>query len=159
MKIKISKIENRDQKEAYQFCQSIFMELSWNGRFNYGLKNLKEFFSNPGEVFFLAKEGKKIIACAGLKKLSDTEALLKRFYVAEDFRGKGLADLMLEKVKKFAKGKKYKNIVLDAYHNNPRAKKFFQRHSFLLYDPPPYEVWPESEHPEIFEFRKLNLNS
>lgn len=156
--IRIGKIEEEDQKKAYQFCQSIFPELKLDKRFAYGLENLKEFFGKPREIFLLAKENKRIVACAGLKELSKTEALIKRFYVVKDFRGRGLADLMLEKIKKFAKEKKYKSIVLDVPHDNLRAKRFYQRHGFSIFRAASYDGWLESKHPEIFEFRKLNLN-
>jgi len=157
MGIKISKIKDSDQKKAYEFCLSIFNECKWDKKFAYGLENLREFFGKPREIFLLAKEGERIIACGGLKKLSNREALLKRFYVAKSFRGKNLADLILKKIKKFAKEKNYKDIVLDVYRDNLRAKRFFQRRGFLVFNSSPYKSWPESKHPEIFEFRKLNL--
>lgn len=158
MKIKISGIEDNDQEKAHQFCQSIFYELKIDKRFSYGLENLKEFFSKPGEIFLLAKEDERIIACAGLKKLSKTKGLIKRFYVAKDFRGKGLADLMLERIKRFTKEKNYKSIVLDVPHDNLRARRFYQRHGFSVFNPSSYKNWPESKHPKIFEFRKLELD-
>lgn len=157
MRIKISTIKDKDREKASKFCQSIFPELKLSKRFAYGLGDLKEFFSKPGEIFLLAKEDERIIACAGLKKLSNTEGLLKRFYVAKDFRGKGLADLMMKKIKKFAKEKKYKSIVLDIPHDNIRAKRFYQKQGFSIFKPLSYKNWPESKYPEIFEFRKLNL--
>lgn len=158
MAIKIGKIENRELEKVCQFCQSIFAELKWDKKFAYGLKNLKKFFGRPKEIFLLAKEGERIIACGGLKKISDREALLKRFYVAKDFRGEGLADVMLKRLKSFAKEKNYKSIVVDIFRNNLRAKKFFQRRGFSVFSPTPDEGWPETKYPEMFEFRKLNLN-
>lgn len=157
MGIKISKIEERDLKKAYQFCLSIFNEMKWPKIFAYGLKNLKEFFNGPGEIFLLARKEERIVACAGLKRLSDKEAFIKRFYVAKDFRGKGLADLMLEKIKEFAKEKNYQTIFLDIFQDNIRAKRFFQKCNFQIFSPPPMKKWPESQHPEKFEFRKLKL--
>ncbi len=129
-----------------------------NKKFAYGLEDLKEFFSKPEDIFLLAKKGERIIACAGLKKLSKTKGLLKRFYVAKDFRGKGLAGLMLERIKRFAKGKNYKSIVLDVPYDNLRARRFYQRHDFSVFNPSPYKGWLESKHPKIFEFRKLELD-
>lgn len=156
--IRIGEIEERDQEKAYWFCLAIFEELKWDKRFTYGLNNLKDFFNKPREIFLVAKKEERIIACAGLKELSKKEALIKRFYVAKDFRGKGLSELMLKKIKKFAKDKNYKTIFLDIYQDNIRAKRFFQRHGFSVFTPILNENWPESKHPEIFEFRKLGLN-
>lgn len=157
MQVEISKIKDKDLEQAQEFCLFIFEELGWDKNFSYGLDNLKEFFGGAREVFFLAKEKEKIIACAGLKELSGAEGLIKRFYVAKEFRGKGLADLMLRKIKQFAKEKNYKTIVLDIFRDNIRAKKFFKKHRFVVFNPYPHENWLESQHPKIFAFKKLEL--
>jgi len=157
MEIKIRKIEEKDVDWAHQFCIGIFEELGWDKRFVYGLKNLKRFFSGPKEVFFIAKKGKENIACGGIKRLSKTNGLIKRFYIAKEFRGKGLAELMLKKIKEFAKREGYKTLVLDIFKNNIRAKKFFQKQGLIVFKPRPRENCVESQHPEAFEFRKLNL--
>ena len=155
--IKIVKIKDGDIKQAHRFCIGIFEELGWDKRFNYGLENLKEFFNNPKEAFFLAKEGKKIIGCGGLKNLSEREGLLKRLYIDKEFRGRGLAQRLFEKIKKFAVKKNYKVIVLDTFKNNFRAQKFYQKQGFRSFKPKPNENWKESHCPELFEFRKLKL--
>ncbi len=157
MEIKIRKIEEKDVDQAYKFCIGIFEEFGWDKRFIYGLENLKEFFHGDREVFLVAKLKEEIVACAGLKELSKTDGLIKRFYVAKEFRGKGLAYSMLEKIKELAKEKNYKSIVVDIFQNNIRAKRFFQRHDFLVFKPEPCENWLESKHHKLFEFRKLNL--
>ena len=156
MKIKIEEIKEKDIKQAYQFCIGIWDELSWDKSFSYELENLKEFFNNSKEVFLLAKK-ERIIGCGGLKNLSKKEGLLKRFYVAKEFRGKGLASLLLQDIKEFAKKQDYKFIVLDVFKDNLRAQKFFKKHRFELFNPEPNKRWKESERPDIFEFRVLEL--
>lgn len=157
MEIKIGKIKDGEQKMAYRFCLGIFEELNWPKEFVYGFENLKEFFNGKREVFFLAKLQEKIVGCGGVKELSKTDGLIKRFYIAKEFRGKGLADLMLEKIKQFAKKKNYKTIVLDIFQDNIRAKKFFQKKGFSIFNPGPCENWVESQHPKTFQFRKIDL--
>ena len=157
MGIKIEKIEDKDVEKAKQFCLGIFEELSWPKEFVYGFENLKEFFNGNREAFLVAKLKKEIIACAGLKELSKTDGLIKRFYVAKEFRGKGLAELMLKKIKQFAKKKNYKIIVVDIFQNNIRAKKFFQKQGFVVFSPKARNNWVESQHLKAFQFRKLDL--
>lgn len=157
MGIKIEKIEDKDVEKVKQFCLGIFEELNWDKSFVYGFENLKEFFNGNREVFLVAKLKQKIVACGGVKELSKTNGLIKRFYVAKEFRGKGLAELMLEKIKKFAKREGYKTLVLDIFKNNIRAKKFFQKQGLIVFKPGPRENWIESQHPKIFEFRKIGL--
>lgn len=157
MAVKIGKIEDRDGKKAKRFCLGIFKEMDWPKEFAYGFDNIKEFFKGEREVFFLAKFSGKIVVCGGLKELSKDEGLIKRFYVAKEFRGKGLAQKMLDKIKDFAKKKNYKTIMVDIFQNNERAKKFFQKQGFEVFNSDIRENWPESSHPDKFEFRKINL--
>ena len=157
MGIKIEKIEDKDVEKVKQFCLGIFEELGWDKKFVYGFENLKEFFNGDREVFLVAKLKQEIVACGGVKELSKTDGLIKRFYMAKDFRGKGLADLMLKKIKEFAKEKNYKSIVVDIFQDNIRAKKFFQKQGLIVFKPRPRENWLESKHPKMFEFRKLNF--
>lgn len=156
--IKIGIIKDEDREKVYRFCLSIFDEMGWDKRFRYGLENLKKTFGGKREVFFIAKKDGGIIACAGLKNLTDKIALMKRFYVAKEFRGKGLAGLMFEKIKNFAKKNKYESIVLDVFRDNIRAQKFYQKKGFKIFNPEPDKNWLESQNPQLFEFRKLDLN-
>ncbi|MBM3250858.1 MAG: GNAT family N-acetyltransferase [Candidatus Nealsonbacteria bacterium] len=157
MGIEIREIKEKDKKGMYKFCLGIFEEMGWDKNFTYGLDNLKKFFGGEREIFIVAKLGKKIMACAGLKELSKKDGLIKRFYVAKEFRGRGLAGLMLKIIKKFAREKNYKTIMVDIFQDNLRAKKFFQKKGFSIFNPSPRENWPESKHPKLFEFKKLEL--
>jgi ribosomal protein S18 acetylase RimI-like enzyme len=159
MKIKIEKIREKDVKKAYEFCIGIWDEMGWDKRLAEGLRNLKKYFDGNREVFFLGKKGKDIIASIGLQDLSKDKGLMMRFYVAEDFRGKGVAALMLENVKEFAKSKGYKDIVLDVFKTNLRAKKFYKKHGFKAFHPDPkkYDKWKDAQHPDLFDFKILKL--
>lgn len=156
MSVKIEKIQEKDVGKAHEFCVGIFDELGWDKKFAYGLENLKDYFSRPKEAFFLVKQ-EEIIGCGGIKNISEQEGLLKRFYIDKDFRGKGLAVLMLKNLKEFAKQQNYKMIVLDVFQDNIRAKRFFEKNGFEPFKPVLNENWKESQHPELFEFRKLEL--
>jgi len=155
--IKISEIKEGDIKNVYKFCLGIFEELNWDKRFSYGLKNLKDFFDGPREIFFIAKKGKEIIGCVGLKELLKDKSLMKRLYVAKDFRGRGMALLLFKKIKRFAKKQDYKVIVLDTFKNNFRAKKFYEKNGFKPFNPKPDKKWKESLRPEIFDYYILKL--
>ena len=156
MQVKIEEIEDKDIGQAYQFCIGIWDELGWDKSFSYELENLKNFFSGPKEIFLLAKQ-KKIVGCAGLKNLSEQEGLLKRFYVARDFRGKGLALMLFEDISRFAREQGYERIVLDVFKDNLRAKRFFEKCGFKPFNPEQNEKWKESKQAGIFEFKVLEL--
>lgn len=158
--IKIRKIQEKDIRKAHDFCMGIWDEHGWNKEFAEGLENLKKYFDGKREVFFLAKKGSKIIASGGVLDLSKDKALMMRFYVAKEFRGKGVADLMLENIKEFAKSQDFKYIVLDTFKTNLRAKKFYKKQGFRSFYPNPkdYKSWRGAQHPDLFDFRILKLS-
>jgi len=156
-KIRIQKIKKEEAKKAEKFCQGIFREMGWEEKFAYGLDDLAESFAGPGQIFLLVKKKEKIIGCAGLKRLSDKKALLKRFYLAKEFRGRGLAYLLFQEIKKFAKRNNYQAILLDVFKDNLRAKKFYQKEGFEVFKPRFNKNWLESQKPELFDYRKLEL--
>lgn len=156
--IRIGKIKEEDINKARIFCESIFDEFGWDKSFAYGLENLKKEFGREREAFFLAKKGQKVVGSAGLKELSEKTSLMKRFYAAQNFRGKGLAKIIFSRLKKFAKEKGYQEILLDVHKVNLRAKRFYEKQGFVLFSPKPYKKWPESKHPEMFDYEKLKLN-
>ncbi len=157
MDIEIRKIEKKDEKKAYLFCIDIFEEMGWDKRFSYDLKNLAKTFGGDREAFFVAIDKGEIVSCGGINCLTDKRALMRRFYTAREFRGKGLASLMLEKIKRFAKENGYEEIVLDVFKNNTRAKKFYKKHGFKKFKPSPCKNWHDLSYPKLFDFQKLKL--
>ena len=156
-RIRIGKIKEEDKEEAYRFCLGIIEEMGWEKKFFTDIDNLPAVFKGEREIFLLAKEEDKIIGCVGLNDLSEKQALMRRFYVAKEFRGKGLAPKLFKRIKKFAKEKNYSTIVLDVFKNNFRAKRFYQKQGFIPFKPRPQKKWPDSKYPNSFDFRKFTL--
>lgn len=157
MSAQIVKFQKQDQKEAYEFCKSTYEEMKWDKKYMWGLDDLGKTFGGSREVFFLAKENGKIIGCVGIKELNRKEALMKRFYVDKDYRGKGLAQQLFKEISDFVKKNNYQAVVLDTYHNNFRAQRFYEKLGFYVYNPVPDGKWPESSNPKLFQFKKLDL--
>jgi len=157
MAIEIRKIEEKDEEKAYLFCIGIFEEMGWDKRFSYDLKNLAKTFGGEKEAFFIAVDSGEIISCGGVNRLTDKRALMRRFYTAESFRGKGLAASMLEKIKEFARENGYEEIVLDVFKNNIRAQKFYKKNGFRNFKPGPCKDWHDLGFPKLFDYKKLKL--
>ena len=157
MDIEIRKIKEKDEKKAYLFCIGIFDEMGWDKRFSYDLKDLSKTFGGEREAFFIAVDNRKIVSCGGVNCLADKTALMRRFYTAKEFRGRGLAALMLEKIKRFAKENGYGEIVLDMFKDNIRAKKFYKKSGFRNFKPSPCKNWHDLNYPKLFDFQKLKL--
>lgn len=153
----IEKLKHEEQDKAAAFCKSIYKELDWDLRFSDGVDNLAEYFSKPREIFLLVKLDDRIIGCGGIKDLDINNGLLKRFYIDKEFRGKGVAALLLDELIKFARQQKYKYLVLDTRFDNIRAQKFYEKHDFKRFKTQPYPSWSESSAPDIFYFYRLEL--
>jgi ribosomal protein S18 acetylase RimI-like enzyme len=151
------KFNPKDQKQTFDFFLGIYREFGWDERFIYGMDSIAETFGGKREIFLTAKEKEKVVGCVGLKELKPKTALMKRFYLAQNYRGSGLVKKMFDEVVKFAKQNGYGEVVLDTYLTNYRAQRFYEKNGFSVFSPDPLEKWPESQHPEIFLFYKLML--
>lgn len=155
--MQILKFAPVDQENAYKFFITVYREFGWDEKLIYGMDNIGKTFGGEKEIFLIAKENGKIVGCVGLKYLDDKTALMKRFYLAPETRGTGLAAEMLQKIIKFAKENNYKEIALDTFLTNFRAQRFYEKNGFITYSPAPNKNWPESKLSEIYQFRKLQL--
>ncbi|MCM1311545.1 MAG: GNAT family N-acetyltransferase [Bacteroides sp.] len=65
---------------------------------------------------------------------TDEIAVLKNFFVYEDYQGKPyhLGQKLYSELILFAKSKKFKNILLDTPRNTIRAHKFYEKAGFRL---------------------------
>lgn len=155
--VEIIKLKPEEQDEAAAFCKSIYEELDWDLRFSDGVDKLAEYFSKSSEIFLVVKKGGRIIGCGGIKYLTKDNGLLKRFYIDKEYRGKGVAVLLLDELIKFASQQKYKYLVLDTRFDNLRAQRFYTKHGFKKFITKPYSSWSESSNPKIFYYYRLKL--
>lgn len=153
----INLFNKKEQDGVNKFISQIFSEMNWGNEFLYGTDNISLSFGGERDAFWLVKENGKLVGILGLKELNQNEGLLKRFYLAKEFRGQGLAQELLKKAVDFAQGKGFKALVLDTQAENFRAQKFYEKSGFKPFTPEPNKKWPESQHPEIFVFRKLEI--
>lgn len=82
------------------------------------------------EVIYMIYDGKKAIACGGLKPVNEESAELARMYTEEEYRGQGLAKIIMDKVITYAKNKGYKRIILDTWKKSESARKLYERAGF-----------------------------
>lgn len=155
--IVISKLKPEGEDKAAAFCKSIYEELGWDLRFKDGIDQLTEYFGKPREVILVVKIDNKIIGCGSIKCLTQNKGLLKRFYIDKEYRGSGVATLLLEDLIAFAQLQKYKYLVLDTRFDNLRAQRFYTKNKFKKIKSKPYEGWSESFAPKIFYYYRLKL--
>jgi len=131
-----------DDNKAVEFCRKIYAEMGWTEE-TLGTSIL-DAFSEPGDVFVVVKQDGEIIGTYGLQRLSDTETVLKKFYLAKNARGSGIAARMFEDALKRARELGYTTLVLDVSTNNERAVSFYQKMNMEEFVVIPHPRWWES---------------
>lgn len=98
------------------------------------LLNIKTNYINSGGNFWIAKEDNKLIGTVGLLPHSKEIAILKKFFVYENYQGKPhhIGRKLYENLLNFAIEKNYKIIILDTPRNTLRAHRFYAKAGFKM---------------------------
>jgi len=84
--------------------------------------------------YFMALNTQQPIGLIGAWFPPDGEFTLIAMWVAPDFRGKGIADRLVDEVKHSAVIKGYSQVTLTVYRSNTRAADFYLRQGFVFID-------------------------
>ena len=68
-------------------------------------------YSGEGNAFFVAETGGSIVGIVGVKKERDETALLRRLFVDERYREKGIGTSLLKKATDFCRSKSYEEMI------------------------------------------------
>jgi ribosomal protein S18 acetylase RimI-like enzyme len=107
-------------------------------------------YNAPTGALLLAFENDKAIACAGVRKIDDTKAELKRMFVDPNYRGLQLGQQILEQSLVEAKLLGYTFIRLDTVPNMLSAIKLYKAAGFYdieayRFNPIPGAIYMEKE--------------
>ena len=92
-----------------------------------------------GRLYLMYCDG-ELAGCVGLRKLDDDNCELKRLYVREEYRGKGLGKFLTEKIISDAKEIGYSHLLLDTLPFLTTALKMYAEMGF--YEIPCYNDSP-----------------
>ncbi|MDD5192931.1 MAG: GNAT family N-acetyltransferase [Candidatus Nanoarchaeia archaeon] len=130
-----------DKKQVIELVSGILGNI-FNGdptKFEY----IKEFNVSRGYiVYFVAEvedESKKIVATMALKKVDNETVRLKRMYVHRNYRRRGIAQKMLNKIVDYAKEKGYKKMLFSSYSIMENAGRFNKKNGFVEIEGNPKE--------------------
>lgn len=97
----------------------------------------KEVNSLPGKYappegrLYIVKMDGKYIGCIALRKIDDGICEMKRLYLTEDARGKGIGNKLIELIIQDAKNIGYKKMRLDTIKEKmPKAVSLYESHGF-----------------------------
>ncbi|MEA2190232.1 MAG: hypothetical protein QOI73_353 [Solirubrobacteraceae bacterium] len=81
----------------------------------------------PGGTFVVGYEDDVAVCCGGIKRLPDGACEIKKMYVAEAARGRGVARELLVELERRARELGYAIARLDTGPRQPRARRMYER--------------------------------
>ncbi|MCL2354672.1 MAG: GNAT family N-acetyltransferase [Oscillospiraceae bacterium] len=76
-------------------------------------------------------DNEKAIACASLKPVNKTTCEIARIYTEEEYRGKGLAKLLTNRIIELANDLGYNKMILDTWKDGISARALYQKMGFI----------------------------
>lgn len=122
-----------------QYAVSLGVDLSFQ-EFENELQRIDQQYNKPSGALLLAFYEADAIGCAGVRKLDEETAELKRMYVQTPYRGLRVGAKLLEQAIEIAKVRGYKKIRLDTLKDMTRAQELYR--SFGFYEIPSYRFNP-----------------
>jgi ribosomal protein S18 acetylase RimI-like enzyme len=107
------------------------------------LINFPKKYEEPDGIFIIAKDNVNVVGCVGLRKLDESTCEMKRLFVNDNYKGKGIGGKLVEIIIKEAKDKKYKRMRLDTLRTMESALKVYYKNDF--YEIEPYYNNPNSD--------------
>jgi ribosomal protein S18 acetylase RimI-like enzyme len=96
-------------------------------------KELSDFpggYREPHGAFIIAKDENKVVGCVGLKRLDEDICEMKRLFVDDEYKGKGIGRKLVEIAIEEARSKKYRAMRLDTLKRLKDALKIYCRNGF-----------------------------
>jgi GNAT superfamily N-acetyltransferase len=112
-----------------EYAASLGFDLSFQN-FEQELSELPGDYTPPGGRLYLAFEKGRPAGCIALRKISDDDCEMKRFYVCPLFRGKGLGKRLATVVIGEAREIGYKRMLLDTVPAMKRAISLYRALGF-----------------------------
>lgn len=97
------------KKLFIEYANSLNFELCFQ-HFEEEITDLQKQYSEPAGCIILAYENSNPIGCVGLRKFSEGVCEMKRLYLKNESRGKGIGRVLAEKIIEKAKDFGYKKM-------------------------------------------------
>ena len=126
---------NEKYSEQFFMLNKAWIEESWHleDSDKKDLLNPDKIVLNGGQIFF-ALENQKAIGTVAMIKSSDDRFELAKMTVKVNFRGKGIANMLMDECLKFAKKNKAKEIFLISNDSLRIARNLYDKYGFKEVD-------------------------
>ncbi len=123
-----------DSSEISDMSASLHADLE----LRYGKGSLEEFVEENKYmiIFFAAADDKNnAAACGALKHFDDHTAEIKRMYVKDEYRGRGLSKLILKRLEDTAVEMNYRKVILETGLKQPEAMNLYEKFGYKKIKP------------------------
>ncbi len=141
--ITLRQIEKKDNIDIAALIRKVFVEFKIDRPgtvyFDPTTDDLYKLFSTPGSVYWIACDGNVIIGGCGIfptPALPEGCAELVKFYLASEYRGKGIGRLLMGKSIESARIIGYKQIYLESMPELGKAISMYEKAGFKSIDHP-----------------------
>ena len=117
-----------------KYAQWLNLDLCFQN-FDEELGCFPEKYKEPDGAFIIAKENNSIIGCVGIRKIGAQICEMKRLFVNDDYKGKGIGKKLVEEIIEEAKNKKYEKIRLDTIDTMDTALNIYCKNGFYKIEP------------------------
>jgi ribosomal protein S18 acetylase RimI-like enzyme len=99
------------------------------------LNNFPKKYDEPEGAFIIAKDNSNIVGCVGIRKIENKICEMKRLFVNENYKGKGIGKKLVEIIIEEARTKNYEKIRLDTLSTMESALKIYYKNGFNKIEP------------------------
>jgi ribosomal protein S18 acetylase RimI-like enzyme len=124
-----------------EYAGSLPIDLAFQN-FSKELETIRDQYHKPQGALLLTYVSEELAGCAGIRKLNNETAELKRMYVRPEYRGYKLGKELLTCALKTARELGYRSIRLDTLSTMTKAQKLYESFGFqtiAAYYPNPFE--------------------
>jgi GNAT superfamily N-acetyltransferase len=120
------------------------------------LLDIPQHYGAKDSKFWIALDGPTLIGTTGFVDLGSKQGLLRKMFVRSDYRGTGVAPLLLENALTWARERGFSEMYLGTNAKFHAAQRFYERHGFTPLAPEslPASV-PRLNLRDRFYFRRL----
>jgi len=109
-------------EKEYPFDRSVYQDSDIN--------DVSGTYQGEGNIFFVIEQDRKIVGTVGIKRDTPQSALLRRLFVGENHRKKGLGTALLKKAIEFCMSNNYAEIIFRATDRMSQAMHLCRKMGF-----------------------------
>ena len=127
---------------------------------SFNSEQLKTELNNANSQFYVAYSNAEAVGYlkinfgdAQTESINENALEVQRIYVLQKFHGKNIGQLLLDDVKKIAKGSGVDSVWLGVWEENHRALRFYTKNGFVVFDKHVFIMGNDEQTDLLMQFR------